>query len=83
MKSAKTDPKRRREKRPRTCPQCGSTDVVPILYGYPAPEAREEADRGEIALGGCVITGDDPQRHCNACGNDFNHPRPRAGSPLR
>jgi len=29
------------------------------------------AERGEIVLGGCSITGDDPTRHCKACDQEF------------
>ena len=37
------------------CPECGSSNVVPVLYGYPAPEAVEEAERGTIVLGACCV----------------------------
>ena len=47
------------------CPQCGSREnVVPIIYGYPGPELRDAAERGEVKLGGCVISGDDPRWYC-------------------
>ena len=26
------------------CPKCKSNNVIPIMYGYPAPEAMEEAE---------------------------------------
>jgi hypothetical protein len=45
------------------CPRCGSR-AVPILRGYPSPAAFEAAERGEVVLGGCVITGDDPHFAC-------------------
>lgn len=57
------------------CPQCRSTDVVPILYGLPAPEAREEADRGEIALGGCCVSDENPRWHCNDCEHNWGKTR--------
>lgn len=56
------------------CPGCGSTQVVPIVYGYPGWEMGVEADQGRVALGGCVVSGDDPQWHCKACGRDFGTP---------
>ena len=59
------------------CPKCGSLDVVPILYGEPMPEAMDDAEKGLIALGGCCVSNDDPQKHCNACGEDFDRPRAR------
>jgi hypothetical protein len=42
---------------------------VRILYGYPTAESFERAGRGEIVLGGCVLTGDDPEWACPACRN--------------
>jgi len=48
------------------CPACGGK-LVSIVYGLPGPEAAEAANRGEIALGGCLVTGDDPQFQCVAC----------------
>ena len=65
----------RTKKKP--CPKCGSLDVVPILYGYPMPETMEAAERGEIELGGCCVSGDDPRKHCKACGEQFDRPRLR------
>ena len=56
------------------CPKCGKKEGVKIIYGYPMPSAMKEAEKGEIHLGGCVITigGSDPQWHCNNCGHEWN-----------
>lgn len=27
------------------CPKCKSNNVIPIMYGYPAPEAMEEVEK--------------------------------------
>ena len=70
--------KLRRVVKTKPCPKCGSRDVVPILYGYPMPEAMDAAENGLIALGGCCVGEDDPRKHCNACGEDFDRPRLRA-----
>jgi len=35
--------------------------MVRILYGYPTPEAMEAAKRGEIILGGCLVSPGQPQ----------------------
>ena len=51
------------------CPKCGSEQVLPIAYGEPGPEMWEMARRGEIVLGGCVTSGNDPQWSCKACGH--------------
>jgi hypothetical protein len=42
------------------CPSCSATHVIRIAYGYPGPEMWAAADRGEIALGGCVIGPENP-----------------------
>jgi hypothetical protein len=34
------------------CPECGSGDVVPIVYGLPGQELQQQAERGEVVLGG-------------------------------
>ncbi len=60
-----------------TCAKCGSADVVPIIWGYPNSHDVEAAEQGKIALGGCVVSGSDPQRHCRACGEDFDFSRRR------
>jgi hypothetical protein len=66
--------KKRLKKTPRPCPRCGSLDVVPILYGYPMPEAMKAANEGKIELGGCCVGGRDPRKHCKACGEQFDFP---------
>lgn len=49
------------------CPYCKSENVIPIVYGYPGPKMIESEIRGEIKLGGCVITMDgcDNDAYCN------------------
>jgi hypothetical protein len=44
--------------------------MLPIVFGYPGHETFEAADRGEIALGGCIVRGEDPTHRCTACGQD-------------
>ncbi len=53
------------------CPQCGSRSVVPILYGYPTEDSINKAHRGELHMGGCMVTGDDPELSCNECGEQW------------
>ena len=53
------------------CPSCGSTDIVRIAYGYPGPEMVEEAEKGTIVLGGCVISEDNPYSQCKSCGTQW------------
>jgi len=47
-------------------------DVIAIRHGFPAEEMQRLFERKEIALGGCVISGDDPTWKCNACGASFS-----------
>jgi hypothetical protein len=50
-----------------SCPQCGAAEVVPIIYGFPGPQLVEEAERGEVALGECRVSDDDPKWCCQQC----------------
>ena len=36
------------------CPECGSDNSIPIIYGKPSTELIEKAEKGEVILGGCV-----------------------------
>jgi hypothetical protein len=54
-----------------TCPRCGAfAPMLPIVFGYPTPDTFLAAERGDLALGGCVVSGEDPTHQCSACGND-------------
>ena len=55
------------------CPKCKSNNVIPIIYGYPAPETVVEAEKGNFKLGGCIefIGGGQPDRFCKACGHEW------------
>jgi hypothetical protein len=55
----------------RTCPNGAAVRGVRILYGMPSADMFEAAQRGEIALGDCVIGGDDPQWSCLKCGLEW------------
>ena len=37
------------------CAKCGRSVRKPVVYGYPGPEAMEQARRGEVVLGGCEL----------------------------
>lgn len=49
------------------CPECGSANVIPIIYGKPGQELVERAERGEVKLGGCVISRESPFNYCKDC----------------
>ncbi len=49
------------------CPHCGERSLIPIGYGKPSQETIERAERGELFLGGCVVTENDPAWYCSQC----------------
>ncbi|WPX08760.1 hypothetical protein [Anaerocellum danielii] len=53
------------------CPKCGSKNVLEILYGYPDYKAFEEAEKGNIILGGCCISDNSPDFHCKDCNYEW------------
>jgi DNA-directed RNA polymerase subunit RPC12/RpoP len=53
------------------CPKCGSQDIINIVYGYPLPSTTKKAERGEIFLGGCCVSPDNPDFKCRGCGKEF------------
>lgn len=62
------------------CPTCKTGKLIPIVYGLPGRELMEQSDRGEIELGGCVVTQiidhngirtNDPELHCPTCSSKF------------
>lgn len=50
------------------CKKCFEFSVVRIVYGFPGPNAIELARKGEIVLGGCMITVGNPTLKCTSCG---------------
>lgn len=60
------------------CPNCESTNTCRILYGMPAYTDKLDRDlkAGGVHLGGCIISLDDPNRHCNDCEIDFDTKAP-------
>ncbi|MGM8213423.1 hypothetical protein ACLIBH_11665 [Virgibacillus sp. W0430] len=53
------------------CFTCGSLDVAKIVYGSPTVEAFKEQEEGKIKLGGCMISEESPQYHCNECETEW------------
>lgn len=54
------------------CSKCGSKNAIKILYGMPTHEAFLMAQEGKIKLGGCCITGTDPEYYCKDCDNEWD-----------
>lgn len=57
------------------CPNCGSSETARIEYGLIKVEPGGQFDRdletGRVVLGGCMISGDDPDRYCRSCGHSW------------
>jgi hypothetical protein len=53
------------------CPACKQRTGVDIVYGIPGPDIADQAERGEIVLGGCVIGPDSPERACKQCHHEW------------
>ena len=61
------------------CPQCGSCRIAAILWGYPKMDQRLQKllAAGKVVLGGCVVSRNDAERHCNACGFEWRTSPPK------
>jgi hypothetical protein len=47
------------------CPVCKSHNmVVPIVYGKPMAATVKRAEKGEIRLGGCMVSTTSPRNYC-------------------
>ena len=53
----------------RPCPRCESTDATRIVYGLPDQELFAASERGEVALGGCIVGDESPDYECRGCGS--------------
>lgn len=59
--------------RGRICPSCGKQESVPLIWGLPSAGLMELEELGEVALGGCVVPGEDFAFRCRACGIEWGH----------
>jgi hypothetical protein len=50
-----------------TCPTCKKAKLVSIVYGLPTSDIGDREAALEIVLGGCVVTGNDPELECLGC----------------
>lgn len=55
------------------CTHCGGV-TLPIAYGYPGPGLFAAAERGEVALGGCMVSEGQPTRRCRDCQQPVESP---------
>lgn len=54
------------------CPRCGDLEPVAIVYGLPTFEMFQASERGEFALGGCVMEPTSPDRRCRTCSHEWS-----------
>ena len=54
-----------------SCISCGEVSAVKILYGYPSHEMMRLKKEGLIELGGCIVSGNDPNYRCKKCGHTW------------
>jgi len=61
------------KRKPRKCPVCGTGKIAEILYGLPVfnPELDKKLKEGDIVLGGCIVSDDDPSWCCTKCDTVF------------
>lgn len=54
---------------PSECPACGSKRIAYIVYGLQVftPELEAKMKAGQITLGGCCVSDDDPKWECADC----------------
>ena len=55
-----------------TCPKCKSNMIINIVYGLPGKTLRQRANKGEVALGGCVIRHESQDYKCKSCNFEFS-----------
>ncbi len=55
------------------CPYCKSMRCASIEYGFREidEELKRKLDTEKVVLGGCCVTGDDPQWLCLNCGHKW------------
>lgn len=53
------------------CPSCEKINGVQLLWGMPDAADLTLAEKGEVELGGCVITDMEVDRHCRSCAHQW------------
>ena len=56
-----------------SCPQCSSSRVAEMLFGFPSDiqSIKGRLDSGDLVLGGCDVSADSPKWHCHECGHEW------------
>jgi hypothetical protein len=53
------------------CPDGHKDNIIPIIYGKPSRETVQEAGKGLVHLGGCMVTDCDPHYYCTIHKKEF------------
>ena len=55
------------------CPKCSSKSIAEIFWGYPGnlEAMKEQLEKKEIVLGGCLVTDHDAKWECNSCNHQW------------
>lgn len=63
----------KKQAKPKTsiCSQCGSTKILPIVYGMPDYSLFRQEEQGRVILGGCEVYDDAPKYQCAKCGKEY------------
>ncbi|WP_246063388.1 hypothetical protein [Blastococcus colisei] len=49
------------------CPRCGREDSIPLVYGLPGSDLFQQAERGRVGLGGCLVMDEQAAFVCRSC----------------
>ena len=55
----------------RVCPNCGSKNIIPIIYGFQTIKLNKQVERGEVDYGGHAFYEGMPNRKCRDCQATF------------
>jgi hypothetical protein len=55
----------------RICPRQHADSLIPVVYGLPGRKLMREASKGRVRLGGCIVTGCDPEWYCKVHDIEF------------
>lgn len=59
--------------RGQVCPECGVEDAIRVLYGLPDERLARAAERGLVALAGCILVEGQGAFVCRACSHAWGH----------
>jgi hypothetical protein len=54
------------------CPECGATEVVPVIHGVPSPAQREALKQGQAVRADREEWEGMTEWYCNKCGCDWS-----------